>query len=104
MRRSEVTVVAGDLPIKQHIFHFRTGADIVNDHVTPSERTFLVYDDADMNGAVGQVPGDQVARQVIFGLRSDREFLALAAEKDHQVGYAAVVDVAIGMLLPPSRH
>lgn len=41
---TEVAVVADDLPIEQHIFHFWTLSDIVDDHITAARPSLINHD------------------------------------------------------------
>jgi len=55
-----VTILAGDFPVEQHIFHSRTSADVMDDHAT-SAGSLPVHDDSDMGNTAAQIPGDQVS-------------------------------------------
>ena len=56
-RWSKVAIMARNLPVKEHIFHFRAGANVMHDHVTAREQRFTVYNHSNMSQSAAQVPG-----------------------------------------------
>jgi len=94
--RPKVAVVAHNLPIKENIFHARTCADVVDDHVArPKLLRFLIHDDSNVRHGATQVPRYEVARNVIRSVFGDWQALAVAREKNHEVRDATLVDVRI---------
>src|SRR5215469_10604533 len=90
--RPRIAVVSGDFPAEQDILHIRTCADVVNDQVTTSLGSLTVDDHSNVRNISAQVPGDKITGRVILRPRAQRQFLALTAEKDHQVRDATMVD------------
>src|SRR5579864_4836651 len=99
--RAKIPVMAGDFPVKKHIFHFGPRANIVHDHVTAGEYGFPVHHHANVRKTAAQVPRHQVAGSVILGAICDRQALAFAAEEHHQIGPAAMVDIRVRLAASP---
>jgi len=87
--------MAGDFPVEEYVFNFRSGSDVVENFVARTEEGFAVYDDSDVSEAAAQVPSDQVARSVVPSAASNGKGLAFATKKYLQVGNAAVVDIRV---------
>lgn len=73
----------------------------MNNQQSSALRGLYIYDDADMRHIATQVPSDDIARGIIVRAQRNRQTLSLAAEKHHQIGNAAVIDVRIGTRLMP---
>ena len=82
-RGTKIPVVAGDLPVEEHVFHFWPLPNVVNDHVAAGEEVFPVHHHANVRQPAAQVPRYQVAWSVILGPIRNRQRLALAAEENH---------------------
>jgi hypothetical protein len=89
--------VSSNFPIEEDVFHLRTFANVMNNHVAPAPPVLLIDHDAYVRYASAQVPGDEVARRIIFAAVGDGQCFALALEKDHQIRNAAMVDIRVGM-------
>jgi len=73
----------------------------MDDQPSAAFQGFYIHNDPDMRHISAQVPRDNIARGIILGVQRNRKTLAFAAEKCHQVGYAAVIDARIRMHLVP---
>jgi hypothetical protein len=93
--------VAGDLPVKKDIFHLWPCANVVHDYVAAGKQGLPVHHHANVSQPATQVLGHQVAWIVIIGAICDRQAFAFAAEEDHQIGHAAVVDVRVRLASSP---
>src|SRR5208282_764993 len=96
LMRSEVAVMARNFPVEEDIFHCGACADVVHDHVPSTARRFLIDYNSNMGNAAAEVPCNEVAGRIICGTGRDWQCLALAAEENHQIRDAAMVDVWIG--------
>lgn len=101
VRRSEIPVMSRNFPGEQYIFHFRPLADVGNDEKPPALCRFHVHYDSDMRHVAALVPGNDIARRVVFCAQRDWQALSLTAEKHHQVRHAAVIDARVRTCLMP---
>src|SRR5580693_10091588 len=81
--RSKVSVVAGNLPVEQNIFHLRSLSDVMNHHVSSRLRASPVHNDSDMRNISSQIPCDEISGRIIIHSRTNQQRLAFAPEEDH---------------------
>jgi hypothetical protein len=94
---SEITIMPGDFPIEQNVFHLGTLADVVYDHEPSAHPLFPVYYDADVRYVPSEVPGDQIARGVILRPVCNLKRFSFAREEHHEVRHAPVINIRIWM-------
>src|SRR5580704_18430574 len=99
--RSEVFVMPGNLPAEQHVLHLRSLPDVMDHHVLPALRRFVIHHDTDVWHASSEMPSDEIARRIISAVRSYGHRFSLAAEKHHQIRDSPVVNIGIGTVLHP---
>ena len=56
-----------------------------------------------MGNVAAQIPSDEIAGRVVRGVCGGGQLFALAAEEDHQIGDATVVDVRVGVEEHPAN-
>ena len=78
--------------MEQDVFHLRTPADVMNNHVAPI-RSFPIDDDPDVRNIAAEVPCHKVAGVVIRGARSARQCLSVALKEHHQIGNTPMINV-----------
>jgi hypothetical protein len=88
--------MADHLPVEKNVFHPRSGSDVVDNQVAIGHCRFLVHHNSDVRDSAAQAPGDQIAGLVIAWVGGKRQGRSVAAEKDHQIWYPAVIDVCVG--------
>ena len=89
---SRQTVMADDFVASEDVFFTGPTSDVVQNKRL-SSRAFAVGNDAYVGKAAPQIPGNDVAGQKFFVMG----LIAFALEIGGDVGYAAVVDVAVGL-------
>src|SRR5881394_3966421 len=98
----EVSIVAGDLPRKHHVFHARAGADVMNDQVTLRRFVPDICDHADMILGGAHVPRHEIAGLEIFTTTCDRLRFPPACKIRFQIRNPPMVDVSVGTLQSPT--
>ena len=88
--------MADHLPVEKNVFHPRSGSDVVDNQVAIGHCRFLVHHNSDVRDSAAQAPGGQIAGLVIAWVGGKRQGRSVAAEKDHQIWYPAVIDVCVG--------
>src|SRR2546421_1272221 len=102
-KSSEISIVSGNLPREQRVFHACAATDVVNDEIVLRGFVPDIYHDAYVVGAGTEVPCHHVARQEVFTVVIRRERLPFAREEDLQVRYTAMIDVRIRAFQSPFR-
>jgi len=95
--------VAGDLPSKQGVFHFRTLADVMNDKIISAGSGLSVYHHPNVRDIAAKIPRNEIARQIIITIRRWWQSFTFTTEEDHQVGDTAVIDVCVCVRQSPAR-
>lgn len=94
-----IAVVAGDLVFEQDVFPDGAVAVVVNDPHFAAPFIGAGDDDADVGGAVGESPDDDVAPAEVVHVGAvfrDWDALAVAGEEALEVFDTAVVDIGVG--------
>src|ERR1700731_4614621 len=83
--------------MEKNIFHLRSLANVVNDHVASATGRLLIDDDTDVGSATTQIPSAQVAWCVISRSICHGQCFSLALEENHQIRNPTMVDVRVRM-------
>jgi hypothetical protein len=93
---ADITIVADDFPIEQNILHLRALANVVDDEVTSGLWRNLIHHDSDVRNSSTQIPSDKIARMIIAGVSRQRQSVTMAAEKNHEIWNATMIDIRVG--------
>ena len=63
---TEVSVVPGDFPIEEDIFHLWPLTNVVNDHVSPRLWRLRIHHDPNMINFAPKIPGDKITGRIIL--------------------------------------
>jgi hypothetical protein len=88
--------VTDDFPIENDVFYLRASPNIVNDQIVVGLRVFSIDNNSDVKDPATEIPRDNISRRIILGPTGNRQGLSPAAEEDHQIRNAAVVDIRVG--------
>ncbi len=89
--------MARNFPAEQHVFDLRPSPDVMHDHVSPAGRRSLIRHDANVRHAAAKIPRHDVTWGIVFGALRDSNRFSLAAEKDHEIRHAPVINVGVRM-------
>ena len=81
--RSKVSVVAGNLPVEQNIFHPWALTDVMNKHESSCLRASPVHNNSNVRDISSQIPRDEISGKIVTNLGTNRQRLAFAPEEDH---------------------
>src|SRR5713226_2516317 len=101
-RPLKISIMPGNLPREQNVFHARAGADVMHDQVTLRRFVPDIDDHANVIDTVSQIPGDDIARQKSLAAAGRRQRLGFASEVGLQVRHAPTIDVRIGSAQSPA--
>jgi len=83
-----------NFPAEENVFHARSLADVVHDHVL-AFASLLIDQDADVRNISTQIPGHEIAGVVVRCVPTGGQNFPMALKEDPQIRDAALVDVGI---------
>lgn len=92
-----------DPPRKQNIFNAGSGTDVVHNQAALLRFGPHVSDNTDVVNSAAQIPGNNIAREIVVAIIGYRYRLALPSEISHEIRYSSMVDITIGTLESPTR-
>jgi len=76
--------------------------DVMHNHVSVHPALLLIHNNANVPNASTQIPGHQIARNIIRCPTRNWKRFSISLKEDHEVGYPPMINVGIRTVEPPA--